>query len=289
MSKKVRIAIVGCGGIARQKHFPALKKHADRAEMVAFCDIIPERAQKAAEEYGVPGAQVCEDYRELCANPDVEVAVKATEGLILTYNNEVCDARFSKCCGGRTETFESCWENEHHPYLESIEDPFCNTSDPKIIQQVLNDYDQETTDFYRWTETLTQADAQHYISRHLKMDDLGDILDLLPIERGPGERIIKLQIVGSKRSFIIGKELEIRCALSNSHLKSAAFTVERQDIDTNGVPARFILHGKGWGHGVGMCQIGAAVMGEQGYTFEQILKYYYKNVEIKKALPPVRK
>ena len=146
---------------------------------------------------------------------------------------------------------------------------------------MLNDYDQETTDFYRWTVTLTQAEAQRYISAHLKMDDLGDILDLVPVERGPGERIIKLQIVGSRRSFTIGKELEIRCALSDSHLKSAAFTVERQDIDANGIPARFILHGKGWGHGVGLCQIGAAVMGEQGYTYDQILKHYYRGAEIK--------
>ncbi len=224
----------------------------------------------------------CQRYQGITrANrPEVRAAVEATRGQVLTYEGEICDARFSKCCGGHTETFETCWEDKHLPYLESIEDPFCNTNDPKVIQQVLNDYDQETTDFYRWTVTLTQEEAQRYISDHLKINDLGNILDLEPIERGPGERIIKMKIVGSERSFIIGKELEIRCALSPTHLKSAAFTVERKDPDANGVPASFILHGKGWGHGVGLCQIGAAVMGEQGYTYEQILKHYYKGAEI---------
>ena len=241
--------------------------------------------REAHTTYDVCADDHCQRYQGITrqTNPQVEAAVKATEGQVLICDGEVCDARFSKCCGGHTETFESCWEDKHYPYLESVEDPFCNTTDPKVIQQVLNDYDLETTDFYRWTVTLTQAEAQRYISAHLKMDDLGDILDLVPIERGPSERIIKLQIVGSKRTFTIGKELEIRCALSATHLKSSAFTVERKDIDADGVPARFILHGKGWGHGVGLCQIGAAVMGEQGYTYDQILKHYYKGVEIKKG------
>ncbi len=243
--------------------------------------------REAHTTYDVCADDHCQRYQGITrqTNPQVEAAVKATEGQVLVCDGEVCDARFSKCCGGYTENFESCWEDKHYPYLESIEDPFCNTTDPKVIQQVLNDYDQETTDFYHWTVTLTQAEAQRYISAHLKMDDLGDIIDLIPIERGPSERIIKLQIVGSKRTFTIGKELEIRCALSATHLKSSAFTVERKDIDAQGVPARFILHGKGWGHGVGLCQIGAAVMGEQGYTYEQILKHYYHNVEIKQILP----
>ena len=238
--------------------------------------------REAHTTYDVCADDHCQRYQGITrqTNPQVEAAVKATEGQVLVCDGEVCDARFSKCCGGYTENFESCWEDKHYPYLESIEDPFCNTTDPKVIQQVLNDYDQETTDFYHWTVTLTQAEAQRYISAHLKMDDLGDIIDLIPIERGPSERIIKLQIVGSKRTFTIGKELEIRCALSATHLKSSAFTVERKDIDAQGVPARFILHGKGWGHGVGLCQIGAAVMGEQGYTYDQILKHYYHHVEI---------
>ena len=223
----------------------------------------------------------CQRYQGItrASRPEVHAAVAATRGQILTYDGKVCDARFSKCCGGRTETFETCWENEHHPYLESVEDPFCNTSDERVLHQVLNDYDCETHDFYEWQVVLTQEMAQTYITRHLKMD-LGSIIGLEPLERGPGGHIIRLKITGSERTFTIGKELEIRSALSESHLKSANFTVERQDIDADGVPARFVLHGKGWGHGVGMCQIGAAVMGEQGYTYEQILSHYYKNANI---------
>ena len=261
------------------------------------------------ENFDVCADDHCQRYQGItrATTATVEEAIDATRGQVLIdENGDLCDARFSKSCGGVMEQFEYCWQPEHKHYLVAradspdathfpdltIEDnarrwilsappAYCNTHDPAILSQVLNDYDQETTDFYRWTVTLTQAEAQRYISTHLKMDDQGDILDLVPIERGPGERIIKLQIVGSRRSFTIGKELDIRCALSDSHLKSAAFTVERQDIDANGVPARFILHGKGWGHGVGLCQIGAAVMGEQGYTYDQILKYYYQGAEIK--------
>lgn len=223
----------------------------------------------------------CQRYQGItrATRPEVAEAVNATRGLVLTFDGQICDARFSKCCGGRTEAFETCWENEPHGYLQSVEDPFCNTSDPEIIRQVLNDYDQETTDFYRWEVTIPQAEAQRLISQHLKMD-FGNIIDLKPLQRGPGGRIIKLQIVGAERTYVIGKELEIRCALSDSHLKSAAFDVERLNVDANGVPAAFVLHGSGWGHGVGMCQIGAAVMGAQGYTFDQILKYYYKGVEL---------
>ncbi|MCR4994895.1 MAG: DUF4922 domain-containing protein [Bacteroidales bacterium] len=223
----------------------------------------------------------CQRYQGItrASRPEVQAAVEATRGQILTYEGQICDARFSKCCGGRTETFETCWEDHHYPYLESVEDPFCNTHDETVLRQVLNDYDQETTDFYRWTVTLTQAEAHAFITQHLKTD-LGDIISLEPLERGPGERIIRLRIVGSERTFVLGKELEIRSALSTSHLKSAAFTVERKDIAPNGVPARFVLHGKGWGHGVGMCQIGAAVMGEQGYTYQQILGHYYPGADI---------
>ncbi len=234
----------------------------------------------------------CQRYQGItrASRPEVEQAVRETAGLVLTYDGKICDARFSKCCGGRTETFETCWENTPHPYLQSVEDPFCNTNDKAIIEQVLNDFDRETTDFYRWTETITQEEAQERIQAHLQnaLGDnaavtLGDIIDLQPIERGPGGHIIRLRIVGSERTFVIGKELEIRRALSTTHLKSAAFDVERQDINPEtGVPARFVLHGTGWGHGVGLCQIGAAVMGEQGYSYEQILQHYYQGTTISK-------
>ena len=225
----------------------------------------------------------CQRYQGItrASRPEVMEAVLATRGQVLTYEGEVCDARFSKCCGGRTEEFESCWENVHHPYLESVEDPFCDTHDPEILREVLNDYDQETTDFHDWTETIEQADAQRFIENQLKLT-FGHILDLVPVQRGKSGRIVRLKIIGSERTMTIGKELEIRSALSESHLKSSNFEVERQDIDADGVPARFVLHGNGWGHGVGMCQIGAAVMGHKGYTYEQILTHYYKGAEITK-------
>lgn len=242
--------------------------------------------------------------------PQVEEAVKQTTGLILTYQGEICDTRFSKCCGGVTEAFETCWEDISHPYLEVCQDDvasitsptpvdlskeedaeawilseredFCHTTDKTILQQVLTDYDLETSDFYRWEVTLTQEEASTLISRHLKTE-MGNILDLIPIERGPGGRLKRLQIVGSRRTFIIGKELEIRSALSDTHLKSAAFIIQKEGIDKNGIPARFILKGAGWGHGVGLCQIGAAVMGYQGYSFEEILYHYYHHTKLKQA------
>ena len=225
----------------------------------------------------------CQRYQGItrATRPEVEAAVRATSGLVLTYDGSVCDARFSKCCGGRTEEFESCWEDKHFPYLESVEDPFCDTHDADILREVLNDYDQETTDFHDWTEIIQQADAQRFIESHLKLN-FGQIKDLIPLQRGKSGRIVRLQIVGTERTLTIGKELEIRCALSESHLKSSAFEVERQEVDADGIPARFVLHGHGWGHGVGMCQIGAAVMGHQGYTYDQILHHYYPGAEITK-------
>ncbi len=229
----------------------------------------------------------CQRYQGItrASRPEVQAAVEATRGQVLTYDGVVCDARFSKCCGGHTEEYESCWEDKHYPYLESVEDPFCDTHDAAILREVLNDYDQETTDFHDWTEVIEQADAQRFIEAQMKQT-FGQIKDLIPMQRGKSGRIVRLQIIGTERTMTIGKELEIRSALSESHLKSSAFEVERQDIDADGIPARFVLHGHGWGHGVGMCQIGAAVMGHQGYTYEQILKFYYKGVEIKETLPP---
>ena len=218
----------------------------------------------------------CQRYQGItrATSSAVVEAVKATKGQVLVYGNELCDARFSKCCGGRTEEFQYCWQDTPKPYLVSIQDPFCNTKDAKVLRQVLNDYDQETPDFYRWTVEYSQAELSELVSRKLKLD-LGDIVDLVPLERGKSGRIWKLQIVGTKRSFTIGKELEIRRALSETHLYSSAFDVEKKGD-------RFILKGKGWGHGVGLCQIGAAVMGEKGYSYEDILLYYYRGAEIMK-------
>ena len=218
----------------------------------------------------------CQRYQGItnADNPSVVEAIRQTRGQILMYDGQICDARFSKSCGGKTEEFQYCWEDTPKPYLVSVDCPFCNTRERSILQQVLNDYDQETPDFYRWTVEYSREELTELVNRKLKMD-LGDIVNLVPLERGKSGRIWKLQIVGSKRSFTIGKELEIRRTLSETHLYSSAFDVECKGD-------RFILHGKGWGHGVGLCQIGAAVMGEEGRSYDDILLYYYHNAEIKK-------
>ena len=223
----------------------------------------------------------CQRYQGITrtSNPRVAEAVNATRGQVLMYDGKICDTRFGKCCGGQTNEFQYCWENIEVPYLRSVKDPFCNTTDTQILRQVLNDYDLETRDFYEWTEELSQEEAHDLISKHLKME-LGPILGMEIVEKGPGGHISKLRIVGQEKSFIVGKELEIRRMLSTSHLKSSAFTIETQDIQ-DGIPGRFILHGHGWGHGVGLCQIGAAVMGEQGYSYKQILQHYYTDAQIK--------
>lgn len=254
----------------------------------------------------------CQRYQGITKETSRHVAeaIRQTKGQILTSNGEICDARFSKCCGGITEEFQYCWENIKKPYLLSVRDngadkeskglipdltvetkagewirsnpeSFCNTQDKKILSQVLNDYDQETADFYRWTVDYTQKELSALITEKLKMD-FGDILDLVPMERGRSGRISKLKIVGSKKSFTIGKELEIRRTLSETHLYSSAFVVDKLDTAGNGVPQRFRLVGAGWGHGVGLCQIGAAVMGEKGYKYDEILLHYYKDAEITK-------
>ena len=238
-------------------------------------------------------------------------AVSATRGQVLTYHGKICDARFSKCCGGILEEFQYCWEDVKHPYLtgkrdwidERVEssklkvqssmqsdsaanyqlstinyqlltEAFCNTQDKRILSQVLNNYDQETTDFYRWKVTYTRDELSALIKERSGID-FGCIIDLVPIARGTSGRIWKLKIVGTKKSLIIGKELEIRRTLSPTHLYSSAFVVDKEGD-------RFILTGAGWGHGVGLCQIGAAVMGEQGYTYDAILLHYYTGASIDK-------
>ena len=218
----------------------------------------------------------CQRYQGITkqTSKNVEQALKATRGQILCYGDDICDARFSKCCGGVTEEFQYCWEDTPKPYLISVEDPFCNTNDKAVLSQVLNDYDLETNDFYRWTVEYSVDEISALIREKLK-DDFGTITDLIPLERGKSGRIWKLKIVGTKKTFTIGKELEIRRALSESHLYSSAFDVEKTEKG-------FRLNGKGWGHGVGLCQIGAAVMGQQGYKYDAILLHYYRNAEIKR-------
>ena len=218
----------------------------------------------------------CQRYQGITrqSNPQVVEAIEATRGLVLTYEGKICDARFSKCCGGMTEVFESCWENIRHPYLVAKEDPYCNTKDKRILSQVLNNYDQETVDFYRWDVHYTTDELSELVGRKSGID-FGRILDLVPMQRGASGRIISLKVVGEKRTLTVGKELEIRKWLSESHLYSSAFEVEK-------TADGFILHGKGWGHGVGLCQIGAAVMGDQGIPYDEILTFYYPHAELTK-------
>ena len=220
----------------------------------------------------------CQRYQGItkATSPHVEEAILETRGQVLAYGDEICDARFHKCCGGDTEEYQYCWEDTPKPYLVSVHDPWCNTKNKTILSEVLNDFDQETPDFYRWTVKYSQQQLSELVSRKLNID-FGDIQDLIPLERGKSGRIWKLKIVGSKRTFTIGKELEIRRALSETHLLSSAFNVTFEHRNGN---TTFVLSGKGWGHGVGMCQIGAAVMGAQGKSYEEILLFYYRNAEI---------
>ena len=237
----------------------------------------------------------CQRYQgiggsEEVVNDKLAAAVKATCGEVLTYDGELCDARFSKCCGGQTEEFQYCWDDTPRPYLQSVADPFCNTNDEKVLRQVLRDYDQQTIpSFYHWTVEYTQDELSELIARKTQLD-LGTITDLIPLSRGKSGRIWRLQLVGTKGTFIIGKELEIRRALSETHLLSSAFDVEVIDHSTSATDlpesaaddpgTTFRLHGRGWGHGVGLCQIGAAMMAEKGYSYRDILLHYYPGAEI---------
>ncbi|MFP4289226.1 MAG: SpoIID/LytB domain-containing protein [Bacteroidales bacterium] len=250
----------------------------------------------------------CQRYQGITKASTNEVAnsVRETFGQVLAYGENICDARYSKCCGGIAETFENVWEPVPHPYLTKVIDnpdtpegfdttldteqkaqhwirgnpsAFCNTHDKKVLQQVLNDYDQETTDFFRWKTVLSQEDIQRLLSSRLNIS-VGKILDLIPIERGVSGRLIKLKIVGSEKSITIGKELVIRKAFSKTHLYSSAFVTDKTEIK-DGVPGKFIFTGAGWGHGVGLCQIGAAVMGNNGYSYKEILMHYFKGAQLK--------
>jgi len=243
----------------------------------------------------------CQRYQGITRSTTamVEKAVNETRGEILSFEGKICDARFSKCCGGMTEVFGNVWEPVNHPYLQNIvdnnlnpegfnlnlkeegavgqwimgkPDAFCNSSDKKVLKQVLNDYDQETNDFFRWKVVYSQDELSELVKARTGMD-FGNIIDLIPVNRGLSGRLIKLKIIGTKRTMTIGKELEIRKTLSESHLYSSAFIVEKQDVAGR---INFILYGAGWGHGVGLCQIGAAVMGNKGYWYNEILLHYFR-------------
>lgn len=268
---------------------------ADDGERVVWYD------REDHKNFDVCADDHCQRYQGVTrqTTPAVDEAVNETRGEVLTYHDELCDARFSKCCGGVFERFENCWESVPHPYLMERRDSehpeecpdlsiernaeewilgtpsaFCDTADSSVLSQILNNYDQETADFYRWKVEYTQDDLSAIIKERSGID-FGKIINLIPVSRGTSGRLWRLEIAGTKRSMIVGKELEIRRVLSKSHLYSSAFIVERSDIDDDGIPGRFILHGAGWGHGVGLCQIGAAVMASKGYGYRAILSHYF--------------
>lgn len=261
------------------------------------------------ENYDFCSDDHCQRYQGITKvlNDNSITAVEETRGFVLTYANEICDARYSKCCGGITESFENVWEDVEYKYLKNISDykfdpegfdpdlreekmalkwikevpsAFCNTHDKGILSQVLLDYDQKTTDFFRWKVIYKQPELAKIINKKSGID-FGNIIDLVPMQRGYSGRIIKLKIVGTKKTLTIGKELFIRKLLSKSHLYSSAFIVKKENV-IDGIPQKFILTGAGWGHGVGLCQIGAAVMGEMGYSFDAILIHYFRGAEIKR-------
>lgn len=267
---------------------------------------------EAHRNFDVCADDHCQRYQGItrASTPQAIEAVSATRGEVLMYKGAICDARFSKCCGGAFEEFQNCWENVKHPYLIRQRDSktqkqlpdlnieaeadkwirtspvaFCNTQDKKILSQVLNNYDQETADFYRWKVSYSQQELSELIHQRSGID-FGQIIDLIPVERGTSGRLVRLKIVGTLRTLIIGKELEIRRTLSTSHLYSSAFVVDKEYEEKghkeDKIPSRFILTGAGWGHGVGLCQIGAAVMGEQGYKYEEILSHYYPGSTLEK-------
>ena len=257
---------------------------------------------EAHKNFDVCADDHCQRYQGITrtSTPQAIEAVFATRGEVLMYEGEICDARFSKCCGGAFEEFQNCWENVKHPYLIGQRDSktetrlpdltkeveadkwirtspaaFCNTHNKQVLSQVLNNYDQETTDFYRWRVCYSQQELSELIHKRSGKKKK-KIIDLIPVERGTSGRLVRLKIVGTLRTLIIGKELEIRRTLSSSHLYSYDLVVDKEyKEDEKEIPSRFILTGSGWGHGVGLCQIGAAVMGEQGYKYKEILSHYY--------------
>jgi SpoIID/LytB domain protein len=246
-------------------------------------EIVRWYGREAHRDFDVCADDHCQRYQGITKAyaPTVSAAVAATAGEMLVYDGEICDARFSKCCGGITEEYRSAWEDREVPYLISLHDgepgmDYCNTRDRELLSQILPGFDQETQDFYRWTVTYSPEEIRQLVKARLG-DDLGPIVSMEPLSRGPGARIIRLKISGEQKSLIVGKELEIRRALSTSHLYSSAFDVERSG-------ANFVLKGIGWGHGVGLCQIGAAVMASRGWPYDRILTHYYAAASLKRPI-----
>ena len=283
------------------------EKNEYRTSIETPTEIIRWYDREDHEHFDVCADDHCQRYQGVTRQTTklVDRVVNETYGKVISYRGSICDARYSKCCGGIMETFENVWEPIVHPYLQgkadnysgiplpdlcneeeaenwirSSPDAFCNTQNSNVLKQVLNDYDQETADFCRWTVTYSQKELSDLINLRSGIN-FGDIIDLQPIERGTSGRIIRLKIIGTEKVMIIGKELEIRRTLSKSHLYSSAFVVDRYEEDEDGIPQKFVLTGAGWGHGVGLCQIGAAMMAEKGYKYNEILSHYFPESNIK--------
>jgi SpoIID/LytB domain protein len=290
--------------LERQRQFknvgsPARRGRETEAEIVRWYD------REDHKLYDVCADDHCQRYQGITKiiSPAAEQAVRDTRGVFLVHGGQICDARYSKSCGGRSEVFGSAWEDISVPFLSTVSDAatehplinseeaaaqwvhsspeaYCNTTDGNILRQVLPSFDQETTDFYRWTVTYTQEELAALLHKRSGMD-FGQVRLLEPLQRGPSGRIVRLRIVGSRRTVVVGKELEIRRWLSNSHLYSSAFVV-RAEGGAHGIPAKFTLHGAGWGHGVGFCQIGAAVMAAKGLQAEDIVRHYFQGADLRK-------
>ena len=290
--------------LERQKRFknvggPARRGRESEEEIVRWYD------REDHKLYDVCADDHCQRYQGITKiiSKAAEEAVRNTRGVFLIHGGEICDARYSKCCGGRSDVFGSAWEDVSVPYLATVSDAtvehplisseavaerwvdsspvaYCNTTDGSILRQVLPSFDQETADFYRWKVTYTHEDLSALIEKRSGID-FGEVHQLQPLQRGPSGRIVRLRVVGSRRTIVVGKELEIRRWLSPSHLYSSAFVV-RTEGGPQGIPARFTLQGAGWGHGVGFCQIGAAVMAAKGFQAETIVKHYFRGADLKK-------
>jgi stage II sporulation protein D len=297
--------------LAQLEKSKKIQKREKRSTTVAETDteLIRWYDREDHDAFDVCADDHCQRYQGVTKayTDSVRRAVQETRGQVLVVGSQICDARFSKSCGGISERYEHVWEPVAYPYLVPVVDSpslpegygldfsneanaekwirgtppaFCNIRDRKMLSQVLLKYDQKTSDFYRWTVESTQEEISSHIHQKSGID-FGQIVDLIPVERGASARLIKLKIVGTRRTMTIGKELEIRRTLSPTHLYSSAFVVDTLNI-VHGIPGKFQLRGAGWGHGVGLCQIGAAVMGELGNPFDKILAHYFTGARIQK-------
>jgi stage II sporulation protein D len=294
LSRSWLLAGLGRRKKTKKTSIPAGKKTEREGEVIRWYD------REEHDLFDVCSDDHCQRYQGITkiVSEQAKEAVRETHGMVITFQDEICDARYSKACGGLTEDFGTAWDDRRVPYLKSISDAsvphrtikteeeasawilsapeaYCNTKDERLLEKILPDFDRETRNFFRWTIEYSRTELEK-ILREKSGFDFGTLKEIVPLSRGPSARISRLRIVGSKRSMVVGKELEIRSWLSWSHLYSSAFlvTVEAE---------RFTLHGAGWGHGVGLCQIGAAVMANQGFSAEEILRHYFQNVEIKRA------